>query len=187
VKAVTNFDHDGVVPPPDPVPVEAWHVPDDPPPGRRGQSGWWGRSGWWVLVAVVVLGLVAGVAELAVSRGGEPRNETAPVTVASPAEPVLATSPAAPQVVVYVVESSGKADVGSVEYTDQDGDIIRHSGVPLPWRVTFTMSGERRPLVLIAQRKKGGTGAVSCSITYAGKVLATATETGAYAAPLCSA
>ncbi|MEU8661292.1 MmpS family transport accessory protein [Actinoplanes philippinensis] len=92
----------------------------------------------------------------------------------------------APQV-VYEVTASGSGNIGSIAYTDQDGDIIRRHGVPLPWRTTFPVGSQRHPLVLDAQRKGGSdTGPVTCTITVAGKVLATTTAEGRYGAPLCS-
>jgi hypothetical protein len=85
------------------------------------------------------------------------------------------------------VTSNGRHDVGSVEFTDRDGAVIRRSGVPLPWRVTFRAPGEHHPLVLIAQRTRGaGKGHVTCTITVDGKVLSSATQNGRYAAPECS-
>jgi MmpS family membrane protein len=101
--------------------------------------------------------------------------------------PVVVDSPAGPAgEVVYELTAGGARNVGSVAYTDQDGDIIRDGAVTLPWRVTFRMVGRKKPLVLVAQRKKGGTGPVTCTITLGGKVLSTDTETGRYAAPQCS-
>jgi hypothetical protein len=40
---------------------------------------------------------------------------------------------------------------------------------------------------VVAQRKQGGTGPVTCSISLGGKVLATAVQRGRYASPQCSA
>ena len=57
----------------------------------------------------------------------------------------------------------------------------------LPWRVTFTVRGTPRPFVLIAQRKEGAAGPVSCSITFDGQVLSTSIQTGKYASPQCDA
>jgi hypothetical protein len=85
------------------------------------------------------------------------------------------------------VTASGKRNVGSVSYTDQDGEIIRLNGIPLPWRITFAVDGQRKPLVLIAQRKGGGdAGPVTCTITVDGKLLSSTTADGRYAAPQCS-
>jgi hypothetical protein len=89
-------------------------------------------------------------------------------------------------IVVYAV-TAGAGDIGSVQYTDRDGDIVSRGGVDLPWRVTFQVTGAPHPYVLIAQRMQGGTGAVTCSITVGGKVLSSARQTGRYAAPECSA
>ena len=89
--------------------------------------------------------------------------------------------------VVYEVTASGSRNTGSVSYTDQDGEIIHRNGIPLPWRITFPVGAERKPLVLIAQRKGGGdAGPVTCTITVGGKLLASTTATGTYAAPECS-
>jgi hypothetical protein len=110
-------------------------------------------------------------------------------------QPGSSTAAAAPETsadadaleVVYEVTASGSRNVGSVSYTDQDGDIIRRSGIPLPWRITFQAGGQRRPLVLIAQRKGGGdAGPVTCTITLGGKLLSSTTAEGRYAAPQCS-
>ncbi|MEU8233787.1 MmpS family transport accessory protein [Actinoplanes sp. NPDC048967] len=91
------------------------------------------------------------------------------------------------QVVVYEVTASGSRNIGSVDYTDQDGDIIRLSGIALPWRVTFEVTGQKKPLVLISQRKGGGdAGPVTCTITLDGKLLSSTTADGRYAAPQCS-
>jgi hypothetical protein len=105
--------------------------------------------------------------------------------------PVEATGAAASRaggpVVVYEVTASGSRNTGSVSYTDQDGDIIRLNGIALPWRVTFPVRGQRKPLVLIAQRKNGGdAGLVTCTITLGGKLLSSTTADGRYAAPQCS-
>jgi hypothetical protein len=136
------------------------------------------------IVAVAVLAVAAAGASLLLrpspaspdARPPAPREALAP----APEQPVTRT-------VVYEVKSSGAGDIGSVQYTDQDGDIIRRGGIPLPWRTTFTVTGDHHPFVLIAQRKEGGSGEVTCSITYGEKVLTTVTQTGRYASPQCSA
>jgi hypothetical protein len=147
-------------------------VPDDPLPRRR--------RPWWVLVVAAVLVVVLGAAlwPLGTGRPAPPAATLPPTTVASAA-------PSA-QIVVYVV-TAGTGDIGSVQYTDQDGDMVSRDGVKLPWRFTFHVNGPRHGFVLIAQRKQGGSGSVSCSITVDGKELSTATHTGRYAAPMCSA
>jgi hypothetical protein len=90
-------------------------------------------------------------------------------------------------VAVYEVTASGSDNTGSVSYTDQDGDIIRLSGIALPWRLTFPVGAQRQPLVLISQRQGGGdAGPVTCTITLNGKVLSSTTARGRYAAPECS-
>jgi hypothetical protein len=107
-------------------------------------------------------------------------------SVAPAASTVAAPAAGAPQV-VYEVTASGSKNTGSVAYTDQDGDIIRRNGIPLPWRTTFALDGQRKPLVLDVQRKGGGdTGPVTCTITVGGKLLSTTTAEGRYAAALCS-
>ena len=117
---------------------------------------------------------------------------TAPAGTAPAGEkPIVAVSSgpssAAGQVVVYEVTASGSRNIGSVDYTDQDGDIIRLSGIALPWRVTFEVTGQKKPLVLISQRKGGGdAGPVTCTITLDGKLLSSTTADGRYAAPQCS-
>ncbi|MFF5288343.1 MmpS family transport accessory protein [Paractinoplanes globisporus] len=181
---MTKLDQDGLIPPSDPwheaapPPDPVWPppVPDDPQPRPR--------TRWWllILVAVVVVAVAFGVA-LRPVRSPEPaRTPVAP----PPAKQATSASPAAARTVLYAV-TAGSGDIGSVQYTDQDGDIISRGGVPLPWRVTFHVTGDQHPFVLIAQRKKGGTGPVTCSITVGGEVLSSATETGRYAAPECAA
>jgi hypothetical protein len=115
--------------------------------------------------------------EASVSRPDSSADAAAPGTSAN------ADSPE----VVYEVTASGSRNTGSVSYTDQDGEIIRRNGIPLPWRITFPVGAQRRPLVLIAQRKGGGdAGPVTCTITVDGKLLDSTTANGAYAAPECS-
>jgi hypothetical protein len=104
-----------------------------------------------------------------------------------PAIPQAPSSAPAGTRVVYQVTASGTHNVGSVQYTDQDGTIIHKSGIRLPWRLEFTITATKPPLVLISQRTGGGdNGPVTCSITYGGKVLASTTAHGQYAAPECS-
>jgi len=77
---------------------------------------------------------------------------------------------------------------------DSDGRIHPRSaphgdawGISLPWRISFPVGAQRKPLVLIAQRKGGGdAGPVTCTITVDGKLLASTTADGQYAAPECS-
>ena len=200
MKTVTNFDHSAGVPS-DPwseaAPLETGAPPPDrPPPHRRG---------WWVLVVVPALALLGFVVG-AVLRPWDPGDDrpdpvaqspgptkavAQPTTKAQPTtttttQPTTTTAAQTRTTVVYEVTSDGKNDIGSVQYTDQDGDIIRRGGVPLPWRLTFTVTGKKPPLVLISQRKKGGTSPVTCSITFGEKVLTTVTQTGRYASAQCS-
>ena len=54
-------------------------------------------------------------------------------------------------------------------------------------RISFPVGAQRKPLVLIAERKGGGdAGPVTCTITVDGKLLASTTADGQYAAPECS-
>ncbi len=116
--------------------------------------------------------------------GAAPADRAATPTAA--AAPGTSTNADSPEV-VYEVTASGSRNTGSVAHTDQDGDIIRRNGTPLPWRITFPVGAQRRPLVLIAQRKSGGDGGpVTCTITVNGKLLAATTADGRYAAPQCS-
>jgi hypothetical protein len=124
--------------------------------------------------------------------GGVPSADvtTGPASTGPPESSAGAAVPGtvadAPEV-VYEVTASGSRNTGSVSYTDQDGDIIRRSGIPLPWRITFPVGAQRQSLVLSAQRKGGGdAGPVTCTITVGGKLLASTTAHGRYAAPLCS-
>ncbi|WP_160165995.1 MmpS family transport accessory protein [Actinoplanes sp. OR16] len=138
-----------------------------------------------VAVAVILLAVLVAVVLLAgllvVSRSAAPDPAVPPQVGAPPA----AVEPDARIQVVYEITASGPGSVGEVSYTDQDGDIIRRSGISLPWRTTFT-TGRQSPLVLHAQRKSGGDAKwVTCSIIVDGKVVASATEQGRYAAPQC--
>lgn len=190
----------------DAAPVDPTFTYDQDAAPRRGRRGW-----WWALPAVLLLGCL-GAARLIpfnpFDGGGTPDaagptspatgSTTAPAvggagkpaeratTAPAPRQTATAVDPPAGNEVVYEFTAEGGRNVGSVAYTDQDGDIIRHGAVSLPWRVTFQITGKKKPLVLIAQRKKGGTGPVTCTITLGGKVLSTDTETGRYAAPQCS-
>jgi hypothetical protein len=130
----------------------------------------------------------AGAPSADVTTGRRPG--AAPVSRAATSAPAAAPDTSAdagvPQV-VYEVTASGSRNTGSVTYTDQDSDIIRRHGIPLPWRVTFPVGAQRKPLVLIAQRRGGGdAGPVTCTITVNGKLLASTTADGRYAAPQCS-
>ena len=135
-------------------------------------------------------------APLPTRTGNGPKRTPAadpPAATGSPAEsqagaaaPGSSANPGSPEV-VYQVTASGSRNVGSVSYTDQDGDIIRLGGIPLPWRIAFPRGAERKPLVLIAQRKRGGdAGPVTCTITLDGKLLSSTTAEGRYASAQCS-
>jgi hypothetical protein len=107
-------------------------------------------------------------------------------SAAASGTPSSAPSEAAGPRVVYEVTASGGGNIGSVEYTDENGDIIRRGGIPLPWRTSFTPVGRTPPLVVHAQRKGGGdSGPVTCTITVDGKLITSVTQRGKYAAPLC--
>jgi hypothetical protein len=185
----------------------AW-VATPRPEERRGR-----RATRWIVAVLAACALfIAGM--LAIDQFGGGTGHAAPTrraTTTAPAgtapagtapageKPIVAVSSgpassggvAAPtaggQVVVYEVTASGSRNTGSVEYTDQAGDIIRLNGIALPWRVTFEVTGQKKPLVLISQRKGGGDGGpVTCTITLAGKLLSSTTADGRYAAPQCS-
>ncbi len=127
---------------------------------------------------------VGDVASTGVASGAATGSQ--PANSAGTAAPGASANAGAPEV-VYQVTASGSRNVGSVSYIDQDGEIIRNSGMPLPWRTAFPMGAQRKPLVLIAQRIGGGdAGPVTCTITVDGKVLSTTTAHGKYAAPQCS-
>jgi hypothetical protein len=186
-----------------PMDVPPWLVPVEPPPlvPSKDRSG---RRVWTAaLAAVVALALIAGgvfTAGKLIKRHPAGRNAitakgrvtpgtiSAPLSAGpSPGAPVSA-APSGPGIrVSYEVTASGRGNVGSVDYLDQDGQEIRKSGVPLPWRLEFTSTREAPVLVLLTQRKSGGdTGPVSCRITANGKVISETTATGRYAAPECS-
>jgi hypothetical protein len=127
------------------------------------------------------------------TRTADSGEQAAPVGGGTPtsSRPDTSGSAAAPgtggPVVIYEVTASGSRNTGSVSYTDQDGDIIRRNGIPLPWRVTFSLGGRKPPLVLISQRKGGGdAGPVTCTITLDGKLLSSTTAEGRYASAQCS-
>ncbi|MFC4065911.1 MmpS family transport accessory protein [Actinoplanes subglobosus] len=160
--------------------------------------------------AVFIAGLIAldpfgsdnepnakGPARVTSPTAGRPASPPATTTQATSAQAAPAAAPttsatsaaAAPVVpmVVYEVTASGSGNTGNIAYTDEDGDIIRRNGIPLPWRTTFGVGERRKPLVLDAQRKGGGdNGPVTCTITVGGKVVATTTADGKYASALCS-
>jgi Mycobacterium membrane protein len=121
--------------------------------------------------------------------GGELGSGTRPERTASgPQAGPAGPAGADPLQVVYLVTAGGAGDVASIDYTDQNRDIIRRSGVPVPWRTTFRLAGtDRPPLVLDAQRKRGGTGPLTCTISLGGKVLSTTTATGRFASAQCAA
>jgi hypothetical protein len=178
---VTNVD------PANPGPrMPAAPVPDDPapyaevtPPPRPDRRGLW--LGAFIVTLLVLLAGLCGVLFRQTESGSS-------IAEPAPPPPTPSTTSAAPPVeVVYLVTSTGRGDLARVEYTDQDRDIIRKGEVSLPWRLTFEFVGDKPPLVLIAQRKEGGTGPVTCSITVGGKELTTAVQRGRYAAPQCSA
>lgn len=175
-------------PPDDPSPFAAQAPFPGEAPRRRDR-----RAVHWALAVLAACAFfIAGMAvdsfgsgDDGDARGVDPSTEAtvAPIGAGSPGT----SADASPPQVVYEVTASGSRNTGSVSYTDQDGDIIRRNGIPLPWRTTFPVGTQRKPLVLIAQRKGGGdAGPVTCTITVGGKLLAATTADGVYAAPQCS-
>ncbi|WP_127503290.1 hypothetical protein [Actinoplanes solisilvae] len=171
---------------------------EDRAPRRRDRRGWW--------VAVAVLALLGCVGGLLLKPFGDndppgragptpqptdsspaPAPAVAPVSASArvAARPSASGEPAANEV-VYLVSSTSKGDKARVSFTDEDRDIIRKGEVSLPWRHTFILTGDKPPLVVISQRKSGGTGEVTCSISLGGKVLSTAVQRGRYASPQCA-
>jgi hypothetical protein len=151
------------------------------------------RSARPVLIVTLVSCALLIVVPLTIERFGSDEDGTrrsGPAVVTTPATSEAATSPFAvppPPEVVYEVTASGSGNTGSISYTDQDGQIIRRNGIPLPWRTTFRAGTRRQPLILDAQRKNGGdAGPVTCTITVGGKELASTTAEGRYASALCS-
>ncbi|WP_030439555.1 MmpS family transport accessory protein [Actinoplanes subtropicus] len=186
---MTKLDQDGLVPPSDPWPDAPWEGGAAWPPTPPVPEDWpaRARTRWWLqgLIAAIVIAAGFGFG-LRSEHRPTPRPTPTPAAPAVPAPAVSASPAPATHAVVYLV-TAGSGDIGSVQYTDQDGDIITRGGIGLPWRVTFHVTGDRHAFVLIAQRKQGGTGPVTCSITVDGKVLSTTTATGHYGAPECSA
>jgi hypothetical protein len=190
-----SFPSYGEVPPPDSVPFAAATPVGIPPPDRPRPRR---RTQQVVIVVFAVCALFVG-GMLANDRLGDDDDVqgSAPTGAPTPSAgrpgssaavvaPVTSAAVRAPEV-VYEVTASGSGNTGSVAYTDQDGDIIRRNGIPLPWRTTFPAGTQRKPLVIDAQRKGGGdAGPVTCTITVGGKVLAVTTNKGRYAAALCS-
>lgn len=179
---VTNVDQGDddrpAAPPVYPVlPVPDDVVAEDPPRRPR----------WWLVVAAVVLAGCLGSSILGfLLRDGQAVDQAAEPAIPSPAVTVDPT-PETVVEVIYLVTSTGEDDVARVEYTDEDRDIIRKGEVSLPWRYTYRVVGDKPPLVVIAQRKRGGTGPVTCTISLDGKVLTTEVQRGRYASPQCSA
>jgi hypothetical protein len=187
----------------DPYPGEPWQ------PGEVVENGSANRGPGRTILALVTVVVLAGCLGLALlhqfggdhATGQRAQPSSHPGAAASgnstgtpsggatgAAAPAADRSTAADLLVTYEVTASGSHNVGSVEYTDRDGDIIRRGGVPLPWRLSFRVTGQRHPLVLVSQRNAGGdAGPVTCSITAGGKTLTTTTQTGRFAAPECSA
>jgi len=183
----------------DPAPAFDDAYLDHTPP-RRGRRGW-----WFAAAAVALLGCLGGILLNPFGDNNAP-NQTGPTPQLTPSATISAkpqprvngqaprksetqaavAEPAADEV-VYLVFSSGKGDVASIQFTDQDRDIIRKGEVSLPWRHSFRTIGDKPPLVVIAQRKRGATGPVTCSISLGGKILTTAVQRGRYASPQCSA
>jgi hypothetical protein len=163
-----------------PVPDDLAPYAEPTPPPRFDRRVLW--------FAAFLLVLLAGLCGVLFTSSGDsnPSAEPAPTVPAERVGTPPTTEPVAVEV-VYLVTSSGRGDLARVEYTDQDRDIIRKGEVSLPWRLTFEFVGDKPPLVLLAQRKEGGTGAMTCSITVGGKELTTAVQRGRYAAPQCSA
>jgi actin-like ATPase involved in cell morphogenesis len=182
-------------------------VPVAAPPVRRAGRLW----RWTLAGAVAVIALTAGtVALVNMANSGHGTNSgnqngiTANLPQGSLATPSLATGPrstpprtgrsaspsASPSAggvhVIYEVTASGSNNIGDVTYTDEDNQIIRKHGIPLPWRIEFTSTQQHPSLILEGQRKGGGdNGPVNCRVTANGKVLAETTATGQYAAVSC--
>jgi hypothetical protein len=121
--------------------------------------------------------------------GGPPTGQaTEPATPAPDAATEAGATPPAGggTVVLYEVEASGRGNVGTVEYLDKDNELIRRSGIPLPWRLQFTTSHPNFTPMVITQRTGGGDGGpVTCRVTVNGKVTDETTTPGKYAAPMC--
>jgi actin-like ATPase involved in cell morphogenesis len=189
-----------VAPPPAqaaPPPMPMWPVGTlsvvTPPPARRGMRLW-----PWVLAALVLVGaLTAGTVVFLNAAGNQHANSPTDRVAANVPRPSASTHAAAPSFtppsptaaghhVIYEVTASGAGNFGDVEYVDQDNQIIRRGGTPLPWRIEFDTTQRYPNFVLNAQRKSGGdNGPVTCRITVDGKILDETTATGQYAATEC--
>ncbi|MDY7086983.1 MAG: hypothetical protein SYR96_17940 [Actinomycetota bacterium] len=174
----------------------------EPSPGRD-------RRRWWfVLAGLALLGCVGGLLldpfddDGTTERAAPEPTVTSEATTGSTAgtgstgstgntgssrkETSKAVAEPAADEVVYLITSTSDGDLARVEYLDEDRDIIRTGEVKLPWRHTFRITGDKPPLVLLAQRKQGGVGEVTCSISLGGKELSSAVQRGRYAAPQCA-
>lgn len=170
-------------------------TPVEQPPGRGRRRGW-----WFALAGLALLGCVGGLLLNPFDDDETPRKAAPTPTVTNEktsdnnsenSSDKATGSEASPRTtnadeVVYLITSTGEGDLARVEYLDKNRDIIRTGEVKLPWRHTFRITGDKPPLVLLAQRKQGGTGEVTCSISLGGKELSSAVQRGRYAAPQCA-
>jgi hypothetical protein len=180
-------DRSSATPPPDPWPAGAPISPyrgAEPPPPDSPPPAPTGSFPRWLLVLLVLAGIGAAIAFFPSERRHTSAKEPA---AAPPAVVPVATSSAPLDVLVtYEVLASGSRSVGSIEYADADGTIIRRHGISLPWRLTFRVTGRQPPLVIVSQRHEGGDGgAVTCRITVGEKVVSTATHNGRFASAQC--
>ncbi|GID28603.1 hypothetical protein [Paractinoplanes brasiliensis] len=184
-------------------------TPTEPPPYAEtmieASPGRDRRRWWFVLAGLALLGCVGGLLLNPFDEDGTPERAAPEPSVTSEAttdstggtastgstgstrkETRNAVAEPAADEVVYLITSTSDGDLARVEYLDENRDIIRTGEVKLPWRHTFRITGDKPPLVLLAQRKQGGPGEVTCSISLGGKELSSAVQRGRYAAPQCA-
>ena len=141
-------------------PPPGWQPP--PPPQKKHTA----RNVILVLTGLAVLGLVGCVALLGgIGNEIEKQDETE-------------------HTVVYKVTGTSKK--AALTYTTDGGTTTEQAnGVTLPWSKTIKVKGLFQVVQVMAQNEIGQRGKVTCTITYDGKQVKTATATGEAAIASC--
>lgn len=84
--------------------------------------------------------------------------------------------------ITYTVTGSGSA---SISYSDASFQIAQDADASLPWSKTID-AGAGSTFVMNAQHMDGS-GAITCTVEYEGRVIATNTSSGEYAVVSCNA